>query len=218
MKRVEFHRRGLVKTVTLGAAGFLQACRTAGTALSEGDHLADDGWSSSPDHRPLVRFPQKAPLILLTDRPPQLETPLHYCLEDFTPNEAHFLRWHLAGIPTSVNAAAWRLAVSGSVNRPLQLSLDDLRRQFDTVSLVAFNQCSGNSRGLFAPCVPGGQWRNGAMGNARWTGVRLKDVLDRAGVGAHAVEGDFRGLDVPPLSAPPVFAKALSLGHARYGD
>jgi hypothetical protein len=80
MKCFEFHRRALLKAVTLGAAGFLQACRTAGVGLSDGDQLAGDSWSSSPDRRPLVRFPEKAPLILLTDRPPQLETPPHYFL------------------------------------------------------------------------------------------------------------------------------------------
>jgi cytochrome c553 len=188
MKGREFHRRALLKAVSLGTTGFLQACRTAGVGLSGGDQLAGDGWSSSPDLRPLARFPEKAPMILLTDRPPQLETPLRYFLEDFTPNEALFVRWHFAGIPTEVNGAAWRLDVTGSVNRPLQLSLDDLRHRFETVSLVAVNQCSGNSRGLFDPRVPGGQWRHGAMGNARWTGVRLKDMLDGAGVRARAVE------------------------------
>lgn len=218
MKRREFHRRALLKGVALGAAGFLQACRTVGVGLSGGDQLADDGWSSSRDLRPLARFPEKAPMILLTDRPPQLETPLRYFLEDFTPNEALFVRWHFAGIPTEVNAAEWRLDVTGSVDRPLQLSLDDLRHRFEAVSLVAVNQCSGNSRGLFDPRVPGGQWRHGAMGNVRWTGVRLRDVLDGAGVRARSVEVAFRGLDQPPLSASPAFEKSLTLDHARDGE
>ena len=218
MKRFDYHRRTLLKTVTLAAAGFLQACRASRDGVSEGEQFADRSWSSTPDQRPLMRFPEKAPLILLTDRPPQLETPLHYFLEDFTPNEAHFVRWHFAGIPTEVNGAEWRLAVTGSVNRPLQLSLDDLRHRFEAVSMVAFNQCSGNSRGLFDPRVPGGQWRHGAMGNARWTGVRLKDVLDGAGVRARAVEVAFQGLDQPPLSASPAFEKSLTLDHASDGE
>jgi sulfite dehydrogenase len=207
-----------MNVVTLGAASFLSACRTPDTHVATGEQLEGDWWYSGLDQRPLMRFPEKAPLILLTDRPPQLETPLRYFLEDFTPNEAHFVRWHFAGIPTTLNGAEWRLDVSGLVNRPLQLSLDDLRRRFDAVSLVAVNQCSGNSRGLFEPRVPGGQWRNGAMGNARWTGVRLKDVLDNAGVKAGAVEVAFRGLDQPPLSASPAFEKSLALEHARDGE
>jgi sulfite dehydrogenase len=181
MKRFEFHRRDLLKAVPLGAVGLFQACQTVKAHRSE---VADDGWSSRPDLRPLVRFPEKAPMILLSDRAPLLETPLHYLREDFTPNETFFVRWHFAGIPTDVNAAEWRLDVTGSVNRALQLSLDDLRHQFEAVSLVAVSQCVGNGRALFDPRVPGGQWRHGAMGNARWTGVRLKDILDRAGVRA----------------------------------
>ncbi|MGP8243798.1 MAG: molybdopterin-dependent oxidoreductase [Bryobacteraceae bacterium] len=156
-------------------------------------------------------------MILLTDRPPQLETPLHYFRQDLTPNDAFFVRWHLAGIPTSVNLADWRLQIQGSVNRPLELSLDQLRHKFDPVSLIAVGQCSGNSRALFAPRVPGGQWGNGAMGNSRWTGARLKDILDRAGVKAVAREVSFRGLDVPPIPATPVFEKSLPLDKARDG-
>jgi sulfite dehydrogenase len=215
MNGPELHRRDLLKAVTLGTAGLFHGWRTAMAYRWEG---AGNSWSSGPDLRPLARFPEKAPMILLTDRPPQLETPLHYFREDFTPNNAFFVRWHFAGIPTEVRAAEWRLEVTGSVNRPLQLSLDDLRRRFEVVSLAAVNQCSGNSRGLFDPRVPGGQWRNGAMGNARWTGVRLRDILDRAGVAARSVEVAFRGLDQPPLSASPAFEKSLALDHARDGE
>jgi sulfite dehydrogenase len=199
----------------LGTAGLFQGWQTAKAYRSDG---AGDNWSSGLDLRPLARFPEKVPMIRLTDRPPQLETPLHYFREDFTPNDAFFVRWHFAGIPTEVRAAEWRVEVTGSVSRRLQLSLDDLRRRFEAVSLVAVNQCSGNSRGLFDPRVPGGQWRNGAMGNARWTGVRLKDILDRAGVATRNVEVAFRGLDQPPLSASPAFEKSLALDHARDGE
>jgi len=215
MKRFEFHRRDLLKAVPLGVVGLFQACRTAKADRSE---VADDDWFSSADLRPLVRFPEKAPMILLTDRPPLLETPLHYFREDFTPNEALFVRWHFAGIPTEVNTAEWRLDVTGSVNRPLQLSLDDLRHRFEAASLVAVSQCVGNSRGLFDPRVPGAQWRHGAMGNARWTGVRLKEILDLAGVRARSVEVAFRGLDEPPLSASPAIERSLTLDHSRDGE
>jgi DMSO/TMAO reductase YedYZ molybdopterin-dependent catalytic subunit len=129
--------------------------------------------------RPLVAFPQKRPLILLTPRPPQLETPMAVFDQGVvTPNDAFFVRWHLANIPQSVDAAAHRIAVTGAVKSPLSLSLDDLAKM-PTVEVTAVNQCSGNSRGLFSPRVPGGQWAHGAMGNARWTGVRLRDILDR---------------------------------------
>ena len=108
----------------------------------------------------------------------------------------------------------WRLRVGGHVERPLELSMEDLRRM-EAVSVVAVNQCSGNSRSLFAPRVPGGQWMNGAMGNARWTGVRLGDLLRRAGLRAGAVQVVFDGLDEGPLPSVPDFVKALDVDHAR---
>jgi len=86
------------------------------------------------------------------------------------------------------------------------------------VELAAVNQCSGNSRGLFEPRVPGGQWGNGAMGNARWTGVRLRDVLDRAGVKSGAVAARFRGLDEPVVDTAPTFMKSLDVDRARNGE
>ncbi len=168
--------------------------------------------------RTLVAFPQKRPLILLTPRPPQLETP--FALFDdgvITPNDAFFVRWHLANVPESVDATAHRIAVTGDVARPLSLSLDDLGR-LPAVDVIAVNQCSGNSRALFAPRVAGGQWGNGAMGNARWTGVRLRDILDRAGIRASAKQVQFDGLDGPVLPTTPDFKKALDVDVARGDD
>ena len=166
----------------------------------------------------LVRFPEKIDLILRTDRPPQLETPLSYFREDLTPNEAFYVRWHLEGIPTSVDLGTFRLKISGHVQRPLSLSIAELRNQFETVSLLAVNQCSGNSRSFFAPRVPGGQWKNGAMGNGRWTGVRLRDLLDRAGIKAGAIDVAFSGLDRAAMAGTPNFVKALDTDHARDGE
>jgi DMSO/TMAO reductase YedYZ molybdopterin-dependent catalytic subunit len=166
----------------------------------------------------LARFPQKTDLILRTDRPPQLETPLHHFREDLTPNEAFYVRWHLEGIPTSVDLRSFRLQIGGEVRTPLSLSVSDLRNQFEPVSLIAVNQCSGNSRSFFEPRVPGGQWKNGAMGNARWTGVRLRELLDHAGVKNSGVEVSFNGLDQPSRSSTPDFVKALSIDHALDGE
>ena len=163
----------------------------------------------------MVRFPEKRELILLTDRAPQLETPLRYFRQDFTPNEAFFVRWHLAGIPTHVDTGVFELQVDGHVQRSLSLSLDDLRRRFEPVSVIAIAQCSGNSRSLFEPRVAGGQWRHGAMGNALWTGVRLRDLLDAAGIRAGAVDVSFDGLDEPPLASIPDVVKSLAVDHAR---
>jgi len=157
-------------------------------------------------------------MLLLTDRPPQLETPIHVFRQEITPNESFFVRWHYSGIPTSVDPRTFRLRVGGLVNQPLSLSLQDLRTQFEPVSLIAVAQCSGNSRSLFEPRVTGGQWGNGAMGNAKWTGVRLKDILNRAGMKEGAVDVGFVGLDRPPLPDMPVFMKSLDAKHAMDGD
>ncbi len=168
--------------------------------------------------RPLTAFPQKRPLIVLTPRPPQLETPMAiFDRGVFTPNDAFFVRWHLADIPQSVDASAHRITVSGAVQRPLSLSLEDLARM-PTVEIAAVNQCSGNSRGLFAPRVPGGQWDNGAMGNARWTGVRLREILARAGLAAAAKQVQFNGLERPVLPSTPAFKKSLDVDVALGDD
>jgi DMSO/TMAO reductase YedYZ molybdopterin-dependent catalytic subunit len=168
--------------------------------------------------RPLVAFPQKRPLILLTPRPPQLETPFAVFDQGvYTPNDAFYVRWHLANIPQSVNADAHRIAVTGAVNSPLSLSLADLG-SMPAVELAAVNQCSGNSRGLFEPRVAGGEWHNGAMGNALWTGVRLRDILDRAGVKAGAKQVQFDGLDGGVFPGTPDFKKSLDLEMARGDD
>jgi hypothetical protein len=104
------------------------------------------------------------------------------------------------------------------VSTPLSLSLAELRRDFETVELVAVNQCSGNGRGFSDPRVGGGQLANGAVGNARWTGVRLRDVLRRAGVRAGAVDVAFNGLDNPPAPGVPDFVKSLPFDHANDGE
>src|SRR3984893_14579294 len=119
---------------------------------------------------------------------------------------------------TSVDCRIFRLNVSAHVRQPLQLSVDDLRSQFEPVSIIAVNQCSGNSRSFFEPHVPGGQWKHGAVVNAKWTGVALKSILDRAQVKPGAVDVSFNGLDAPPLASVADFVKALSIDHARDGE
>jgi DMSO/TMAO reductase YedYZ molybdopterin-dependent catalytic subunit len=169
--------------------------------------------------RDLVAYPQKRPLIVLTSRPPQLETPFSVFNDGvLTPNDAFFVRYHWSAIPASIDPATYRLRVGGSVNTALDLSLDDLKRIGEPVQIVAVNQCSGNSRGHFVPRVNGGQLSNGAMGNARWTGIPLKRILDKAGVKAGAVQVTFNGLDRPPVGDGPDFVKALEIDHAMDGD
>lgn len=160
----------------------------------------------------------KDSMLLLTDRPPNIETPLRYFLEDYTPNKVFFVRWHLSGLPTSVDADTFRLRVGGNVTKEVALSLNDLKTKFTPFTITALCQCSGNSRSFFDPRVPGGQWKNGAMGNAKWTGVKLKDILAYVGVKKGSKDISFDGLDVPPMPTIPDFVKSLSYDHANDGE
>ncbi|HET7757710.1 MAG TPA: molybdopterin-dependent oxidoreductase [Steroidobacteraceae bacterium] len=190
-------------------------------AAAGGWLLGDVGRSGATAHAaavagadPLGTLPGKKPLIRHAFRPPNYETPLADLVPAFTRNDTFFVRYHLAVIP-EVDADTWRLKVGGSAAQtPLVLTLRNLRRDYARVTVAAVNQCSGNRRGLFSPRVPGVQWGNGAMGNARWTGVRLRDVLNRAGVAAGAIEVVFNGADMPVLPATPDFLKSIPIERA----
>lgn len=162
----------------------------------------------------LEALPGKVPLIKKTFRPPNYETPLEYLNDPLTRNDAFFVRYHLANVP-QVDASTWRLSVGGpGAATPLELSLDDLKANYEKVELVAVNQCSGNRRGFADPHVGGVQWGYGAIGNARWGGVRLKDILANAGLAAETIEISFNGADGPVLEPTPDFIKSVPLWKA----
>src|SRR5256885_15809413 len=195
----ELRRRAFLRaTGVLGVGGMF----LGGRALTA---AADDlELSFANGNRKLASFPQKRPMILLTTRPPQLETPFLVFNEGiFTPNDAFFVRYHLADIPTSINPGTFTLAIGGKVNSRLTFSLVHLKTKFEPVEIAAVNQCSGNGRAVSTPRVSGGQLGNGATGNARWKGVRLKDVLDKAGLSAQAKQVTLNGLDSPPVEKVP---------------
>jgi DMSO/TMAO reductase YedYZ molybdopterin-dependent catalytic subunit len=151
----------------------------------------------------------KRALIKRSFRPPNYETPVDMFDETITANDRFFVRWHLSTIPV-IDAASWRLTVGGdAAEHGFELTMEGLRRDFEPVELVAVCQCAGNRRGYSEPHVPGVQWGSGAMGNARWKGARLKDILARAGLKSEAVEIAFNGRDRGPLDATPPFEKSL---------
>jgi sulfite dehydrogenase len=157
-----------------------------------------EGITFAAGPRPLVRYPGKREMILVHARPPHLETPFATFDEGvITSNDAFFVRYHLADIPTSIDPDTYRLAVKGAVSKSLNLSLAELKSMPGQVEIVAVNECTGNSRGYSSPRVFGAQLGNGAMGNARWTGVSLKAVLAQAGVKAGAKQVTFNGMDKP---------------------
>jgi sulfite dehydrogenase len=204
-QKFKFTRRDFLKTA--GAMTIMTALGEIPTELL-----------AAVDRKNLVRFPEKTDMVLLTDRPPQLETPMRYFRELITPNDALFVRWHISQIPKVVDLREWRLRVGGNTKKELQLSMDDLKTKFNKVTFTAVIQCSGNSRSFFDPPVPGGQWQNGAMGNVSWTGARLKDILDQAGIKEGSVGVSFDGLDSPPLPTVPDFVKSLPLDKASEED
>src|SRR6267143_6761350 len=211
-------RHVMTRRSLLGAAG------TGGLAL-----LSAPAWAQAvidlplpggPGARPITTaFPQKGPMILQRTRPPLLETPFEvFDRGVFTPTDQFYVRWHWSVIPTAIDVDKFRLAVRGHVDKMLSLSLTDIVNGLPRVELAAVNQCSGISRGFFQPRVPGGEWANGAMGNALWRGVRLKDVIDRAGVKAGALQVRFNGLDTGVVPQTPDFMKSLDIDHARDGE
>src|SRR6202166_3209763 len=164
-------------------------------------------------------FPQKGRMILQRTSPPWLETPFEVFDKGvFTPNDQHYVSWHWANFPSDIDVDKFRLTVRGHVNQTLSLSTKDILHGLPRVEVAAVSQCAGNSRIYMQPRVAGAQWANGSMSNALWTGVRLKDVLDRAGVKPGALQVRFRGLDESVVSDAPHFMKSLDIEHARDGE
>jgi DMSO/TMAO reductase YedYZ molybdopterin-dependent catalytic subunit len=182
--------------------------------------FADLHLPGGPSLRPTARdFAGKRDMIVQRVRPPLLETPRRvFDAGVFTPNDRFFVRWHWAGMPTAIDAEAFRLNIHGAVKTPLSLALDELIHAGETVEIAAVNQCAGNGRGLMQPRVSGAQWANGAMGNAQWRGVRLRDLLDKAGVTGAAKHVRFTGLDTALIETAPQFKKSLPIGKARDPD
>ncbi len=199
---------GMAALALAGRAGRVGAAPVPGLSP-----LLPDGTRAEAE---LATLPGKQTLIRLTERPPNYETPTTAFVQPITPNDQFFVRYHLAGIPEAAELRQrWSVKLGGdAVRAPDELGLDELRRNFSVVELAAVNQCSGARRGLCLPHVPGVQWGAGAMGGAVWRGVRLKDVLMRAGVQRGAVEVAFAGADGPVMDVTPPFRKSLPIDKA----
>jgi sulfite dehydrogenase len=210
-------RRSFVAAISgAGALAALGALPRALAAPIGG--TASLGLAELPDgtlaEQVLYALPGKVPLIKKTYRPPNFETPIEYFRTPITPNKAFFVRYHLAAIP-QVSAKDWVLSIGGdAAEREVKFTLAQLKKDFKLAQVTAVNQCSGNRRGLFEPHVPGVEWGVGAMGNAVWRGVRLKDVLSKAGVKANALEVVLNGADHAPLDKTPDFVKSIPLDVA----
>ena len=151
-------------------------------------------------------------LVILNDRPINAETPAHLLDDDITPANRFFVR-NNGLVPDQAiagDASGWTLTVDGQVDSPLELTLDQLRSDFETVSYQLQLECGGNGRAFFQPGASGNQWTFGAIGNAEWTGVRLRDLLNAAGLRSGAVYTGHYGAD-PHASGDPA-RTAISRG------
>jgi sulfoxide reductase catalytic subunit YedY len=158
-----------------------------------------------------VAFPEKRPLIMYSDRPPLLETPRDVFTSVLTPNDQFFVRWHMPDIPTHIDPNTFTISVNGLVKKELKISLNDLKTKFEQVEVTAVLQCGGNSRSAFHPVAGGIQWGSGAMGCAVWKGVRLRDILDQAGLDKGAEWIGFNGSEKAAYYETPDFVRELHL-------
>lgn len=206
-------RRALIAGVATTALAAPALARLASGGMID---LALPG---GPSLRPTTpAFPGKGEMIVQRIRPPLLEAPMTVFREGIiTPNERMFVRWNW-DMPTSITAADHRVAIGGAVTKAVSLTLDEVAAAGEPVEVIAINQCAGNGRGLSEPRVTGTQWGNGAMGCAKWTGVRLKDVLAKAGLAAGATRVRFAGLDVPLTDGAPQFIKSIPIDIAMRDD
>lgn len=158
-------------------------------------------------------------LTILNDRPMNAETPPHLLDDDVTPTARHFIR-NNGGVPDKTDAAGWTVTVDGEVNSPLKLTIDELKSRFEVVSRKLLIECGGNGRAGFNPPASGNQWTYGAVGNAEWTGVRMRDVLNAAGVKPNVVYTAHYGAD-PHLSGDPtkeVISRGVPIAKAMDPD
>jgi sulfite oxidase len=195
----------------LGASALVPLARWAEGAVA--------ARSAPAHHAPVTIAPRPTPadhaeIIVRNDRPEHWETTVEALGRSWnTPNARFFARSHLS--TPSLDAATWRLEVAGKVATPLGLSLAELQAMPGTEAMVTL-ECAGNGRGLFRlPSTSGTQWERGAVGTATWRGVKLGDVLDRAGVQPEAKHVWFEAADRAPMPGVPPFVRSIPLEKAR---
>jgi DMSO/TMAO reductase YedYZ molybdopterin-dependent catalytic subunit len=190
----------IVGAAKLGMLGFIGSSWPAASLLAQG--TARETWG-------------KEKLIARSVRPPDYETPVALLDSFITPVEHFYVRSHLP-VPSTLDAAAWTLTIDGEVATPLTLKVDELRR-LPAATLTVTLECAGNGRAFFDPPVAGVQWRKGAVGTARWTGVRLGDLLKRAGLRDTGRFVEMHAAD-RPLGSMPDFVRQIPMAKALDPD
>ncbi|MGE0716587.1 MAG: sulfite oxidase [Alphaproteobacteria bacterium] len=203
-----FGRRGILKGTALAAMG----AAVGGAIPFAGNMpagLVPAAMAATAGDAKVLKMDGKAELSLLGDRPLVAETPEHLLDDAVTPTDKFYIRNNGQVPEPTANPDAWELTIDGEVDKPLKLTLGELKQRFQAVTYKLQLECGGNGRSFFTPEASGNQWTNGGVGNAEWTGVRLKDVLQAAGLKSSAVyTGNFSA--DPHLSGDP---KRLALSR-----
>jgi DMSO/TMAO reductase YedYZ molybdopterin-dependent catalytic subunit len=180
-------RRSFLKTTSLASVAAM-----VGMAVPFQDNVGIDFIPAAMADTNVM--PTKDGLTLLNDRPINAETPAELLDDNITPTNRLFVR-NNGTVPANTSAKDWTLTIDGFVDNPLTLSIDDLRSQFEVVTMALQLECGGNGRSAFVPPASGNQWTTGAIGCSEWTGVRLKDVLNKAGVKSNVIYTAHYGTD-----------------------
>src|ERR1051326_8529964 len=162
-----------------------------------------------------IEIPGKEGMIVRSARFLDLEMPPEYFNTWITPASHFFVRNHMHE-PSTLDAETWQLTITGEVEKPLTLKLADLKK-LESHSVTNTLECAGNGRAFHSPHVPGVQWQKGAVGNAKFTGPRLRDLLQQAGVKSSGKHVMFHGLDEVPGKVPP-FIRSIPIEKATDGD
>ena len=156
----------------------------------------------------------KSNMLVHSENPFNGEFAPHLLNDDVTPTDRHFVR-NNSGVPERAvkrDLHGWKLRIDGEVHKALALSMDDLRR-FPQVTMEVVLECAGNGRSLFSPKISGTPWQHGAVACSEWTGVRLRDVLQAAGLKPGAVYIGNYGEDVPDDGSEP-FSRGIPIEKA----
>jgi sulfite oxidase len=187
----------------------------SGAALAAAAAPAMLTWALPLAQGQSVEVPGEDGMILRSFRFTDLETPVEYFNSWLTPVPHFFVRNHMHE-PSELNADDWRLTIGGEVENPVTLKLAELSK-LETHAVVNTLECAGNGRSLQRPQVPGIQWGKGAVSTARFSGPRLRDVLQRAAVKSSGKHVMFRGLDEVPGKVPP-FVRSIPIEKALDSD
>lgn len=178
-----------------------------------GRGLIPAAWAQEAQQPPPAEVTGKPGITVHNSRPINAEYPAHMLDDEVTPFERHFVRNNalVSDRASKQDLQGWNLTIDGEVNKPLTLTIDDLKK-YPAVKLRLPIECAGNGRGFFNPTVRGNSWKHGAIGCSEWTGVRLRDVLKAAEMKDSAVYTGHYG-DDPPLAGEP-FSRGIPIDKA----